>query len=152
MPYIVPYHHDEAILDFEGLITLVQQQMSFIGYRQDRDEIASEIRNSMKKESRSVFIISYEDDDIATGFAYGNICCGLETNGDYFWLNELYVSVDSRKHGLGAELLEYAQRWSKEHGCAYLALVTHPNNKKAQALYRDLGYELESLVWVDKYL
>lgn len=152
MHHIIAYQHDENILDLEGLIPLVQQQMSFIGYSQSRDEVASEIRNSMKEGSRSVFFVVYEEDDIAIGFVYGNICCGLETGGDYFWLNELYVSVEHRKHGLGAELLEYVQTWSKAQGCAYLALVTHPTNKKAQALYQDLGFELESLIWVDKYL
>jgi len=152
MSYIVSYQHDGNILDYEGLITLVQQQMSFIGYRQNRDEIASEIRNSMKEESRSALFVAYEEDGTAMGFAYGNICCGLETRGDYFWLNELFVSVECRQQGLGSELLRYVQAWVKEHGCAYLALVTHPNNKKAQALYRDLGFELEQLVWVDTYL
>ena len=118
MPHIVAYQHDENILDFERLVTLVQQQMSFIGYQQSRDEVATEIRNSMKTESRSTFFVAYEDDDSAIGFAYGNICCGLETSGDYFWLNELYVSVESRKQGLGSELLEYVQSWVKEIGRA----------------------------------
>ncbi|HKM06945.1 MAG TPA: GNAT family N-acetyltransferase [Sphaerochaeta sp.] len=152
MATVIAYHHDENMLSFEQVVTLVQQQMSFIGYHQNRDQVTSEIRKSMKTDSRSVFFIAYEDDDTAIGFAYGNICCGLETRGDYFWLNELYVSVECRNQGLGSELLEYVQTWSKENGCVYLAMVTHPTNMKAQALYRDLGFELESLVWVDKYL
>jgi len=152
MSNIIAYQHDENILDFERVITLVQQQMSFIGYRQSRDDVTAEIRNSMKAESRSVIFVAYEDDDTAIGFAYGNICSGLETRGDYFWLNELYVSVESRKQGLGSELLEYVQTWTKQQGCSYLAMVTHPTNTKAQALYREMGFELESLVWVDKYL
>ena len=152
MSNIVAYHHDENILSFEQVVTLVQKQMSFIGYRQSRDDVAVEIRNSMKAESRSVFFIAYEEDVIAIGFAYGNICCGLETKGDYFWLNELYVSKDCRNQGLGSELLEYAQTWSKQQGCVYIALVTHPNNPEAQAFYQSQGMELEELVWVDKYL
>ena len=152
MSTIVAYQHEQNILDFEKVITLVQQQMSFIGYSQSREEVAREIRNSMKEASRSAFFVAYEDDDSAIGFAYGNICCGLETRGDYFWLNELYVSVESRKQGLGSDLMEFVQAWSKQQGCIYLAMVTHPTNAKAQALYRDMGFELESLVWVDKYL
>ena len=152
MSNIAVYAHNENILDFEGVVTLVQKQMIFIGYNQSREDVASEIRNSMKKESRSALFIAYEDEDTAIGFAYGNICSGLETLGDYFWLNELYVSEDSRKQGLGSDLLEYVQAWSKEQGCVYLAMVTHPKNKKAQALYRDMGFELEELIWVDMYL
>ncbi len=152
MPHIVAYQHDEHILSLGEVVTLVQKQMAFIGYTQSRDEVAAEIRNSMKKKSRSALFVAYEDDDSAIGFAYGNICCGLETRGDYFWLNELYVSEDSRQQGLGSDLLEYVKTWAKEQGCIYLAMVTHPTNQKAQALYRDLGFELEELVWVDTYL
>ncbi|HHT80503.1 MAG TPA: GNAT family N-acetyltransferase [Spirochaetales bacterium] len=152
MTHIVAYRKNEDILSYEEVVSLVQHQMAFIGYSQSREQVASEIRNSMKEESRSALFVAYEEDGTAMGFAYGNICCGLETRGDYFWLNELFVSVGCRQQGLGSELLRYVQTWAKEHGCAYLALVTHPNNKKAQALYRDLGFELEQLVWVDTYL
>ncbi len=152
MSNIIAYYHDEHILDFERVITLVQQQMSFIGYHQSRIEVASEILNSMKVESRAAFFVAYEEDETAIGFAYGNICCGLETKGDYFWLNELFVSKECRNQGLGSELLGYVQMWTEKQGVSYLAMVTHPTNAKAQALYRDMGFELESLVWVDKYL
>ncbi len=152
MSHIAAYQNSEDILDYEKVVTLVQQQLSFIGYNHSREEVASELRNSMKQESRSALFVAYEDDDSAIGFAYGNICCGLETTGDYFWVNELYVTLECRNQGLGSTLLEYIQRWAKEMGCVYLAMVTHPTNQNAQALYRDLGFELEPLVWVDKYL
>ena len=152
MSTIVAYFHDEKILSFEEVVTLVQKQMSFIGYQQSRDEVASEIRNSMKESSRSAFFVAYEEDGLPIAFAYGNICCGLETGGDYFWLNELYVSKDCRSQGLGSELLEYVKNWSKKQGCVYLALVTHPKNPEAQAFYESQGMELEELVWVDTYL
>ncbi len=152
MSNIVTYQHDKNILSLEMVITLIQRQMAFIGYHQSREEVASEIRNSMKDESRSALFVAYEEDATAMGFAYGNMCSGLETKGDYFWLNELYVSVECRKQGLGSDLLQHVQTWAKGQGCAYLAMVTHPTNMKAQTLYRDLGFELEELIWVDRYL
>lgn len=152
MSHIAAYQNSEDILDYEKVVTLVQRQLSFIGYSHTREEVASELRNSMKQGSRAALFVAYEDDDSAIGFAYGNICCGLETKGDYFWVNELYVAVECRNQGLGSTLLEHVQRWAKGMGCAYLAMVTHPTNQNAQALYRDLGFELEPLVWVDKYL
>lgn len=152
MPHIIVYRNSETILSYEKVITLVQHQLSFIGYSHSREEVVSELRNSMKQESRAALFVAYEDDDSAIGFAYGNICCGLETKGDYFWVNELYIDVECRNQGLGSTLLEYVQAWAKEMGCAYLAMVTHPTNQNAQALYCNLGFELESLVWIDKYL
>ncbi|MDT4761028.1 GNAT family N-acetyltransferase [Sphaerochaeta sp. PS] len=152
MPTIVAYQHTGDIIDKETVITLIQEQMAFIGYQQSREEVEAEVNNAMKKESRSALFVAYEGGSTAIGFAYGNICSGLETGGDYFWLNELYVSESCRKQGLGSDLLGFVRTWSQEMGCGYLAMVTHPNNKKAQALYQELGFELEKLVWVDKYL
>ena len=129
----------------------MKQQLTFIGYEPDQQAIESVLSNAMKEESRAVLWVAYQQDR-AVGMAFGNVCCGLESGGDYLWLNELYVAEEARYHGLGTKLLAEVQRWAKEMGCTYLAMVTHPKNERAQNLYRTEGFELESLVWVDKYL
>lgn len=149
---IVIYRQTQDIDDFEGLVALVQRQMIFIGYQSSLEEVRQVVRNAMKSTSRAVFFVSYDENRKAIGFAYGNVCCGLECGGDYFWLNELYVHEDHRKTGLGTELLKYVRDWAAEEKCVYMALVTHPRNKNAQALYAANGFELEELVWVDTYL
>ncbi|PKL11335.1 MAG: N-acetyltransferase [Spirochaetae bacterium HGW-Spirochaetae-8] len=146
------YRQTEQIDDFEGLVALVQRQMLFIGYQPSIEEVRQVIRNAMKPTSLAVFFVAYDESGKAIGFAYGNVCCGLECGGDYFWLNELYVSEDHRKLGLGTALLDVVRDWAAKEGCVYMALVTHPRNKNAQALYVENGFELEDLVWVDTYL
>lgn len=148
---IVAYEHTLAILDYDGLLGLLGGQLSFIGYNKTREDVVKVLANAMKPESRSVLWVAYTDEK-AVGFAFGNVCCGLESGGDYLWLNELYVAEEARAHGLGTHLLAEVQRWAKESGCTYLAMVTHPRNERAQNLYKAEGFELESLVWVDKYL
>jgi len=149
---IVPYRQTLEIADFSHVVQLIQKQMQFIGYTKTSDEIVSVIRNAMKSGSRSVFFVAYEEDETAAGFAYGNVCSGMENGGDYLWLNELYVSPECRNQGLGSDLLSFVQAWAKANGCVYVAMVTHPTNERAQDLYRSNGFELEQLVWVDKYL
>ena len=145
------FQHTSDIGDIEGVRNLVKQQLTFIGYEPDQDDIETVLSNAMKQESRAVIWVAYLQDK-AVGIAFGNVCCGLESGGDYLWLNELYVAEEARAHGLGTHLLAEVQRWAKESGCTYLAMVTHPRNERAQNLYKAEGFELESLVWVDKYL
>ena len=145
------FQHTSDIGDIEGVRILVRHQLTFIGYEPDQDDIETVLSNAMKQESRAVLWVAYLQDK-AVGIAFGNVCCGLESGGDYLWLNELYVAEEARAHGLGTHLLAEVQRWAKESGCTYLAMVTHPRNERAQNLYKAEGFELESLVWVDKYL
>lgn len=145
------FQHTSDIGDIEGVRNLVKQQLTFIGYEPDQHDIETVLSNAMKPESRAVLWVAYLQDK-AVGIAFGNVCCGLESGGDYLWLNELYVAEEARAHGLGTHLLAEVQRWAKESGCTYLAMVTHPRNERAQNLYKAEGFELESLVWVDKYL
>lgn len=148
---IATFQHTWAIPDIGGVLNLVQQQLTFIGYAPTIEDVKAVLANAMKEESRSVLFVAYHQDK-ALGFAFGNVCCGLESGGDYLWLNELYVAEEARVHGLGTQLLTEVQRWAKGMGCTYLAMVTHPKNERAQDLYASEGFELENLVWVDKYL
>lgn len=145
------FQHTSDIIDIEGVRILVKHQLTFIGYEPDQHDIETVLSNAMKPESRAVLWVAYLQDK-AVGIAFGNVCCGLESGGDYLWLNELYVAEEARAHGLGTHILAEVQRWAKESGCTYLAMVTHPKNERAQSLYKAEGFELESLVWVDKYL
>ncbi len=145
------FEHTCDIPDIEGVHQLVKQQLMFIGYEPTEQDVEAVLTNAMKRESRSVLWVGYALHK-AVGIAFGNVCCGLESGGDYLWLNELYVAQEARAHGLGTQLLNQAQQWAKEKGCNYLAMVTHPRNERAQNLYAAEGFELESLIWVDKYL
>lgn len=145
------FQHTSDISDIEGVRILVRHQLTFIGYEPDQHDIETVLSNAMKPESRAVLWVAYLQDK-AVGIAFGNVCCGLESGGDYLWLNELYVSEKARLQGLGSLLLETVRSWAKLRGCTYLALVTHPSNVRAQHLYQEAGMELENLVWVDAYL
>lgn len=145
------YQHTSRIVDRDGVVSLLLEQMTFIGYEKTLEEANQVLENAMKAESRSVLFVSY-DSAKAVAFAFGNICSGLESGGDYLYLNELYVCPEYRKQGLGTQLLRSVQSWAKEKGCTYLALVTHPRNEQAKQLYIEESFDLEELVWVDKYL
>jgi len=55
-------------------------------------------------------------------------------------LNDLYVSADYRKQGIGAALIDTAMNFAREDGAAYLALSTAVDNYTAQSLYEAIGF------------
>ena len=149
---IVVFRNLDEVADLSGLVSLVVEQLHFIGYTHTDEEAQAVLAHALRPGSRAVLFVGYGADRHVQAFAFGNICSGLECGGDYFWLNELFVATAFRKTGLGSLLLDFIKGWAKENGCVYLALVTHPGNTSALALYRENGMEIEQLQWVDTYL
>ena len=149
---IVVFRNLDEVADLSGLVSLVVEQLHFIGYTHTDEEAQAVLAHALRPGSRAVLFVGYGADRHVQAFAFGNICSGLEWGGDYFWLNELLVATAVRKSGVGSLLLDLIKWWDKENGCVYLALVTHPGNTAAIALYRENGMEIEQLQWVDTYL
>ncbi|HEX3149998.1 MAG TPA: GNAT family N-acetyltransferase [Gemmataceae bacterium] len=56
-------------------------------------------------------------------------------------LNDLYVSSDARRMGIGRRLMDAAKTMAVGMGAAWLELATATDNHAAQALYRSCGYK-----------
>lgn len=149
---IVWYRNTMDIRDLDGLAGLLVEQMRFIGYEHDSTFVKAMLHNAMKQGSNAVLFAAYDENGKTVACAFGNICCGLECGGDYLWLNELYVAQNHRHEHIASAMLTFIEQWAVSIGCVYVAMVTHPRNSAAQQLYSNSGYELEQLVWVDKYL
>ena len=64
---------------------------------------------------------------------------------DYFVLYDLYVIEAARRQGIARALMNTAREWAKAQGADRLDLETARDNAPGQALYRDLGYELDEV-------
>ena len=64
---------------------------------------------------------------------------------DYFVLYDLYVVEAARRQGIARALMNAASDWAKAQGADRLDLETARDNAPGQALYRDLGYELDQV-------
>lgn len=81
---------------------------------------------------------------------YGNICAGLESGGDYFWINELFVSEDSRKQKIASSILSIIEDWAKKESIKYVACIAGLKNIPAQKLYKKNNFKLDETIWIDK--
>lgn len=67
----------------------------------------------------------------------------VHRHGDVLHVDEVYVRPADRREGLGTALLERAMAWGTERGCSHVTLNVNRPNESAQALYRDLGFEVK---------
>ena len=64
---------------------------------------------------------------------------------EYFVLYDLFVAPSARRQGIARALMNAASEWAKAQGSARLDLETAQDNYPGQALYRDLGYQLDEV-------
>lgn len=62
----------------------------------------------------------------------------------------LYVAPEHRRRGIGKALVRHAEAWAKQRGDRQIGLQVFVKNQSALNLYRQLGYETQSL-WMLKY-
>lgn len=55
-------------------------------------------------------------------------------------LHHLFVAPEARRSGIGRALIQAARAEAEAQGCVRLMVGTHPDNHRAQALYRNLGF------------
>lgn len=57
-------------------------------------------------------------------------------------MHHLFVQPDVRGRGVGRHLIEASIIQSKQMGCRYIMVGTHPDNKPAQEIYLAAGFAL----------
>jgi ribosomal protein S18 acetylase RimI-like enzyme len=60
-------------------------------------------------------------------------------------LNDLYVSPEARRNGVGGQLMEAARKMAIETRAAWVELATAKDNDTAQSLYRNCGYRKDEV-------
>ncbi len=60
----------------------------------------------------------------------------------------LYVQPEHRRKGLGRSLMHQAEAWAKDRGDRQISLQVFEHNSAALSLYRDLGYQPQSIALV----
>jgi aminoglycoside 6'-N-acetyltransferase I len=64
---------------------------------------------------------------------------GCETT-DVGYLEAWYVDPDSRRRGIGRELVRAAENWAREQGCQEMASDTDLTNAISQQAHQRIGY------------
>src|SRR5690349_15189302 len=60
------------------------------------------------------------------------------------YLEGWYVDNAFRRQGIGSALVEFAERWAREHGCREMASDAEVGNETSLDTHLHLGYEITS--------
>jgi len=127
--------------NLNDLVELFDQYRIF--YKKESDKIgAQQFLKERIQNKESIIFISYEDNK-ARGFTqlYPKYSSAGMTQ-DWI-LNDLYVVEESRKLGVGTQLILTAIDFALAKGAKYVQLSTQVDNKVAQKLYIDMGFEVQ---------
>ena len=105
------------------------------------------VTERLKKDQSVIFLAVEEKDGSPRGIGFTQLYPSFSsTNMRRLWiLNDLYVSPNARKKGIGEALMERARQWAVETGAEGLSLETAVDNRTAQRLYEKLGYKKDEV-------
>ena len=135
--------------EIDVLVDLMHQQMFDINSEKDRASIKSAINNALKPESRAVFFLAKQYEN-PIGLAFINICSGIESGGDYIWINEIQILPQYRGKGFGSELLDHVVNWSKNKNIKAITSISGIKNNVSQSMFASAGFEIVDVKWVEK--
>ncbi len=88
-------------------------------------------------QSPDAFIAVASDNGRVVGYVLGFDHHTFYANGRVSWVEEIMVSEDVRRHGVGRQLMESFEQWARSRQSKLIALAT----RRAAPFYKSLGYE-----------
>lgn len=98
-------------------------------------------------QSHEAFIAVASEEGRVVGYVLGFDHYTFYANGRVAWVEEIMVTEEYRRRGVGRLLMENFERWAKERQSKLVALAT----PRATPFYRGIGYE-ESATYFRKLL
>jgi ribosomal protein S18 acetylase RimI-like enzyme len=92
-----------------------------------------------------VLVAEGEAEEVA-GVVFGTF------DGRRGWVNRLAVDPGYRGRGIATALLDGLERRLAAKGCPKVNLLVEPGNAGAAALYAKLGYQVDELIFMEKFL
>jgi ribosomal protein S18 acetylase RimI-like enzyme len=126
--------------DLDNLVPLFDGYRQFYGHRPDLPAARAFLSERIERDE-SVIYVAYTGPRKAAGFTQLYPSFSSVSMKPLWVLNDLFVSTDIRRGGVGRALLERARQLAVETGAKGLVLSTGVANKPAQTLYESCGWQ-----------
>lgn len=137
-------HNETEFLEHTQIISLLQDQMEYIGSPKTNQELIETIRLAFKSENAKLMVLS--DFGHMIGFCFFNVCIGMESAGYYVWLNEMHIHKEYRNQGYGKMLFEGLEQWCKEHGIIRIMGMMDETEQQTRQFYASRDAKIYSQV------
>jgi GNAT superfamily N-acetyltransferase len=141
----------DDIKKIDQVILLLQKQMKDIKANKSTRDIDESLRNALSTHKRAILEVCYEEDE-PIGFIFGNVCSGIESGKDYFWINEIHVKEGNRRKQIGSLLIKHMEDWLKDKDIEYVAAMTSRENESSKRFFEYRKFNESDVVWIDKHL
>jgi ribosomal protein S18 acetylase RimI-like enzyme len=142
-PFVIRPSHDGDAPELAALIEAVATEGEFIVAVPGEPETLEQSARLVSIVHEGGLSLSLEVD----GVVAGNVMVHRRAGRHFAHVGELAIVVSKaqRRAGFGRTLMEMAIAWSRAVGLAKLTLQVFPDNLRAIALYRSLGFVDEGL-------
>ena len=134
--------HQAGLADLDRLAPLFDAYRQFYKQAADLKGARSFLEARLAKNESVIFLALNEQEGV--GFVQLYPLFSSVQMRRVWLLNDLYVTPEARRTGVGHRLMERAREFALETGAAHLELATARDNRAAQSVYVDLGYTLDT--------
>lgn len=138
--------------DDEFILGLIERFVDFDLPRWRKRNIVTEgirrdLLRQMEEQPAGSFMFVAEDDSSGerVGFLHLQTVTDFFTGHQNCHISDLAVVRSHDGKGIGRALLEYAERFAREHRYERLQLSVFPGNERARKLYEEAGYGIDIL-------
>ena len=111
-----------------------------LGYPSDADEIPGRLEKLYARPGSTVLVAETPAGEVIAAVTV-HLFQALHTTEPTAWLTAVVVEENARGRGVGAEIVQYAERWAVERGAHKISLTSATRRQRAHGFYKDHGYE-----------
>ncbi len=130
----------EEFMETTQIISLLKDQMEYIGSPKTNDQLLKTIQLAFKHDNAHLLVLS--ENSHVIGFAFFNICIGMESAGKYLWLNEMHIHKNYRSKGYGKILYTEMVNWCKENEVVRVMGMADESEVRTKNFYTQNGAEI----------
>lgn len=111
-----------------------------LGYPSDAEEIPERLEKLYARPGSTVLVAETANGEVIAAVTV-HLFQALHTTEPTAWLTAVVVEENARGRGIGAEIVQYAERWAVERGANKISLTSATRRQRAHEFYKDHGYE-----------